>query len=109
MRRSVGVDLVRYATMITLAVTYVFPDEKLAEAEGYLRALIAPTRAEPGCRTYEISRAKDDPRTFLFYERYDDEAALDAHRASPHFERFGKGGIQTIAQSRVATLYHPFS
>lgn len=95
--------------MITLAVTYVFPAEKLAEAEGYLRELIAPTRAEPGCRTYEIYRSKDDPHAFFFYEIYDDEAAIDAHRASPHFQRFGKNGIQPIAQRRVATLYEAFS
>lgn len=95
--------------MITLAVTYVFRAGHEAEAEGFLRELIAATRREPGCRTYEIHRSKDDPRTFFLYEQYDDEAALDAHRASPHFERFGKNGIQTIAQSRTAALYVPFS
>ena len=95
--------------MINLCVTYVFAPEKLAEAEGYLRALIAPSRAEPGCRTYEISRSKDDPHTFLIFEQYDDEAAIDAHRATSHFQQYGKNGIAAIAQSRVAGLYLPFS
>ncbi len=95
--------------MITLVVAYTFPSEKLAEAQGYLRQLVEPTRAEPGCRTYEVHRSKDDPRSFLFYEQYDDEAAVDTHRASAHFERFGKNGIQAIAESRVANLYVPFS
>ncbi len=95
--------------MITLVVTYTFPEAQLADAEHHLRALIEPTRSEPGCRTYEISRSKDDPRSFLFYEQYDDEAAIEAHRASDHFQRFGKNGIQPIAESRVASLYVPFS
>jgi len=95
--------------MITLAVTYVFPPEKLGEAETYLRALIQATQSEPGCRTYEIHRGKDNPRAFLIYEQYDDEAAVAAHRASPHFERFGTNGIQPLAEQRVATLYVPFS
>ncbi len=95
--------------MITLAVTYVFAADKLAQAEGCLRELISPSRREPGCRTYEIHRAKDDPRTFLLYEQYDDEAAIEAHRASPHFIRYGKDGIATIAEDRVAALYVPFS
>lgn len=95
--------------MITLAVNYVFHADTLAEAEGYLRELVGPTRAEPGCRTYEIFRSNDDPNAFMFFEQYDDEAALDAHRASPHFDRFGKNGIQKIAASRVATLYGSFS
>ncbi len=95
--------------MITVAVSYVFRADALAQAEAYLRELIVATRREPGCQTYEVHRSKDDPRAFFLYEQYDDEAALDAHRASPHFERFGKNGIQTIAESRVATLYVPFS
>lgn len=95
--------------MITLVVTYVFHAETLAEAEDCLRALIAPSRAEPGCRTYEISRSKDDRRTFLIFEQYDDEAALEAHRATDHFLRYGKNGIATLAESRVATLYDPFA
>ncbi len=95
--------------MITLAVNYTFSAEHLAEAEGYLRELVAPTRAEPGCRTYEIYRSKDDPHAFFFYEQYDDEAAIDAHRSSAHFERFGKNGIQKIAASRVAALYETFA
>lgn len=95
--------------MITLSVHYVFSAEKVAEAEGYLRELIAPTRAEPGCLTYEIYRSKDDPHAFFFHEQYADEAAVDAHRSSPHFQRFGKNGLQTIARSRVATLYEAFA
>jgi len=92
--------------MITLAVTYVFSNDHAAEAERYLRELIAVSRAESGCRTYDVNRANDG-RTFFIYERYDDDAALEAHRASPHFERFGKNGIQPLAQSRVATFYEP--
>lgn len=95
--------------MVTLIVSYVFPADRLAEAETHLRALIAPTRAEPGCRAYELSRSKDDPRAFVFFEQYDDDAALEAHRASDHFARHGKNGIQALAERRVATLYEPFA
>lgn len=95
--------------MKTLAVTYTFPPEKVAEAEGNLRELMAPTRSEPGCRTYEIFRSENDPCAFFLFEQYDDDAAIEAHRASPYFERFAKNGIQRIATSRVATLYAPFA
>ncbi|GAC1441789.1 MAG: hypothetical protein NVSMB59_02850 [Vulcanimicrobiaceae bacterium] len=95
--------------MITLAVTYVFESGHEREAERYLRELLAASRLEPGCRTYDVNRSTEHAGTFLIYERYDDPAALDAHRASPHFERFGKNGIQTIAQSRVAAVYEPFA
>ncbi|MDP6426881.1 MAG: putative quinol monooxygenase [Rhodospirillales bacterium] len=36
---------------------------------------------EPGCIAFEVSVDKDDPRRFLFYEVYLDEAAFDKHMA----------------------------
>ena len=56
---------------------------------------------------YVVHRGKDDPGTFFIYEQYDNEAALEAHRSSPHFQQFGKNGLQTIMQTRDAHLYVP--
>ena len=95
--------------MLTLAVTYVIKAGREAEAEEHLRGLTVASRNEPGCRTYAVHRARDAARTYFLYEQYDDEAALDAHRATPHFERFGTNGLQTIAESRHAAVYVPFS
>jgi quinol monooxygenase YgiN len=95
--------------MIALAVTYVIAAGREAEAEGHLRALTSATRQEPGCRSYDVFRAKDDARAFFIFERYDDEAALDAHRASPHFERHAKHGLLAVMESRSAALYVPLT
>ena len=94
--------------MLTLVVTYVIAPGREKEAEDYLRALRAASRDEPGCRSYEVHRAIEEPRTYLIYEQYDDQAALDAHRDTPHFQRFGKNGLQTIAARRIAATYEPF-
>lgn len=91
--------------MFVLAVIYVVPEGKQDEATGYLRELVTASRREPGCRMYVVQRAKNNPRKFLIYEQYDDEAAFDAHKATPHFERFGKNGLQKIAESRDADFY----
>ena len=42
---------------------------------------------EPGCLSFEVSIDKSDPRRFLFYEVYLDEAAFDAHLESRHLEK----------------------
>lgn len=94
--------------MITLVVNYLIRAGREAEAERYLRELISHSRREPGCRTYNVHRSIEEPREFLIYEQYDDAAALDAHRAAPHFAEFGKNGLQTIAERRVAATYEPF-
>lgn len=47
-------------------------------------------RTEPGCIMYRLHRSTKDPDAFLFYEIYADEAAFDAHRASPHLGLYRK-------------------
>ena len=47
-------------------------------------------RTEPGCLLYRVHRSTKDPDAFLFYEIYADDAAFDAHRASPHLAQYRK-------------------
>jgi quinol monooxygenase YgiN len=51
-----------------------------------LRSLIQPTLAEPQSDTYELYES-DHPGRFYFYEIWPDQAALDKHMASAHFQR----------------------
>jgi quinol monooxygenase YgiN len=95
--------------MITLAVSYLIRSGHESEAENFLRELRVQSRREPGCRTYEVHRSLEEPREFLIFEQYDDLAALEAHRQTPHFLHFGKQGLQTIAERRTATTYEPFA
>jgi quinol monooxygenase YgiN len=50
-----------------------------------LRGMLAPTRAEAGCRLYELYES-DSKGRFYFYEIWESQAALDQHAASPHFK-----------------------
>ena len=77
--------------MICVAVTYVIKPGHEDEAVALFRKLTEHTRAEPGCRMYLAHRSTTDPRRFFLYEQYDDQAALDAHRAAPHFEQYAQG------------------
>lgn len=52
--------------------------------------LVGAVRAnEPGCLLYTLNRG-DAPDTFVFMERYADEDALKAHRATEHFRTLGR-------------------
>jgi quinol monooxygenase YgiN len=53
-----------------------------------LQSLVAPTRQEKGCLTYELHRDPDNNKLFMFYEQFADHAALDAHIAAPYFKKF---------------------
>ena len=93
--------------MICVAVTYVILPGHEAEAVRLLGILTPATLAEPGCRMYQAHRSLTDTRRFFLYEQYDDQAALDAHRAAPHFEQYVKNGLFTILESRSPELYEP--
>jgi len=56
----------------------------LTEQAGVVR------ESEPGCLAYRVHRSTKDPDAFLFYETYADDAAFDAHRASPHLAAYRK-------------------
>ena len=43
---------------------------------------------EPGCLRFDVIQDRDDSNRFYFYEVYRDEAALEAHRQTPHFKLY---------------------
>lgn len=67
--------------------------------------LVAASRAEPGCRMYVAHRHLEDPRRFMFYEQYDDEAAYQAHVSSEHYQRLVAGVIAPSVESRERGVY----
>jgi quinol monooxygenase YgiN len=58
------------------------------DLERELRALLAPTRSEPGCLTYELHRDPENPAKFMFFEKFKNQAALDEHVNAPYFKNF---------------------
>jgi quinol monooxygenase YgiN len=63
---------------------------KADELKALLRGLVAPTRAEAGCKYYELFES-NLPGLFYFNELWESQAHLDAHRTTSHFtEIFGK-------------------
>jgi quinol monooxygenase YgiN len=71
-----------------------------------IRELIPATRAEPGNRFYQAQRSVDDPRVFLLYEQYADEAGYEAHQDSEHFTRLVKEeAIPELLEDRERAFY----
>lgn len=50
-----------------------------------LQGMLAPTRAESGCKLYELYES-DSKGRFYFYEIWESQAALNQHAASAHFK-----------------------
>jgi quinol monooxygenase YgiN len=61
-----------------------------AQFEAVAKELVAKVNAnEPGCKLYVLYRA-EAPGTYVFMERYVDQAAVEAHRATEHFKTLGR-------------------
>ena len=61
-----------------------------ADFEATMKALQAKVRSdEPGNKLYALHKTAD-VNVYVMLERYDDQAALDAHRAAPHFKELGR-------------------
>jgi len=55
---------------------------------------------EPGCREFNITVLASNPNHVFLYEVYDNEAALDAHRQTPHFKKY-QAATQGMVADRV--------
>lgn len=57
--------------------------------ERFLKAIetdaLGSERDEPGCLRFNVLQDQQDPNVYYFFEIYRDEAALEAHRAAPHY------------------------
>ena len=52
-----------------------------------LLQMVAETRKENGCLNYDLHVDHEDDGTFLFYENWESQNALDSHFKTPHFVR----------------------
>ena len=71
--------------------------------------LIPEVRKEPGNYAYYFHRVPAQPNSFVFYEQYEDEAALMAHRA--HIAEYGidmNNLGEMLAERPDRQVYEPF-
>ncbi len=75
----------------SLLVNVVNLDIVPADIDRFMQAAktnAAASMKDRGCREFDIVVAQDDPHHLLFFEVYDDAAALEAHRATDHFKTY---------------------
>ncbi len=90
---------------VVLAVSWVAREGESDTVAELLRRLAPLSRAEPGCLQYDAHRDPDDPDRFFLFERYVDEAALEAHAASLHFrELVLEEALPRLASRQRTTL-----
>ncbi len=67
--------------MLTFTAKLTVKAGREQEFERMMRIAVPKVREEPGNHAYIFHRSTQDPRLFRFYEEYEDQVALEAHRA----------------------------
>jgi quinol monooxygenase YgiN len=93
--------------MVVLAVTWMAKVGRESEVAAIFANLTTESRKEPGCLMYQVHKHKTDSRRFFIYEQSKDDAALESHRAAPHFLQFGKKELPKIAERTEGHLFEP--
>lgn len=75
--------------MIVMLARFRVKDGRENEALEAARAMVEKVReAEPGCLAYLCHRSQAEPSDLVWYEVYEDPAALTAHGSSEHMQAF---------------------
>ena len=93
--------------MIIISIQFTFASKDADTAESLLRELRDASVKEPGVIQFEVGRSPEKPNVFALWEVYRDKDAVDAHRASEHFQRLVLNGVRPLAQQRNAETVVP--
>lgn len=75
--------------MIVILARFRINEGKEKEALEAMRTMAQRVQEkEPGCLAYVSHRPSADPSEIVFYEVYENDAALGAHGASEHMQAF---------------------
>jgi quinol monooxygenase YgiN len=93
--------------MIVLMADYYTKEGKDDAVADVLREMAAfcNSEQEPGCLMYIVNREVEDPRHFLLYEQYEDDAALAAHRDTDIFREKILGTVVPMLERREPTFW----
>ena len=70
-----------------------------------LDRFLPEAQREDGAKLFLISRGKDNPAQFLFYELFRDAAAFKAHQESAHFKTYIVGQALPLLAKRERAQY----
>jgi quinol monooxygenase YgiN len=71
--------------------------------------LTEASSAEPGNIYYIPHRDPENPRAFMLYEQYRDEAAFEAHGQTEHFQTLAAGELFGLMEERERLFYETFA
>src|SRR5579872_5084046 len=79
--------------------------ERRADMVKLATALYPSSRAEKGCLHYSCYQDAGEPDSFLFFEEWENQEAIDKHFGTPYFQDFMARFPEMIVGQPVIKLY----
>lgn len=89
--------------VVVVSINTAKPGQE-ARLEAAMRALIEPTRHDPGFIQYDLHRDLDDPATLVFVERWASRELLNQHLKTPHIQAFRAQAGELLAAKTLRIL-----
>ncbi|MFL9915375.1 putative quinol monooxygenase [Paraburkholderia fungorum] len=88
------------AEIAVVAISMAKPgyEEQVREA---LESIVGPTRKELGALQYDLHRDGQEPRRFVFVERWESQEALAAHARSAHIAAYWKVAADWVEHAEI--------
>ena len=90
--------------MIVVTGRIVVREGALRKLRPAMEAMLAASRAEPGCIEYHYGADLSDPDAFLVLEKWESWEDLDAHFERPHLKawRAALGALGLVSRDMIA-------
>ncbi|MBA6439954.1 putative quinol monooxygenase [Streptomyces sp. GMR22] len=92
---------------VTVIARFTPAPDRAPQLQALLEGMIAPTRSEPGCRSYDLYTTGTQAPDFVLLERYQDFAALEAHRTTAHYTAYRAQLSDLLAEPVEVSLLRP--
>ena len=91
--------------MITLVAYMQAKPGKEKELEVALQTVLPKVQLEAGTMAYVLHRSKDNAGQFFFYEKYQDQQALDHHGSTPYLKQLFRDVSELLLEKPKIKLY----
>nr|WP_318539136.1 putative quinol monooxygenase [Terribacillus saccharophilus] len=91
--------------MITILATLSAKEGKQDQLRKVLTDVVAPSRSEEGCMLYAVHESEERDGTFVFFEKWKNDAAFQTHLETEHYKAYRELSAPYLASREVKRLY----
>ncbi len=69
------------------------------------KTMVGNSKTEQGCLCYKLYQEVGNPRSFIFYEVYENQDAVDFHNSTPYFKTFIEAISEQVSEKSQVDVF----